>query len=318
MIRRLAAGICICACILGVSACARAPGFPPSSDVSPELPVPANATLPHEHPYLGVYERGTASSYSPVGVFASATGIWPDVIIDYTDWKVPFNSVLAHKALEHEAKLLVQMQPTGISIEAIAAGRYDKYLRSYADQVRAFGHPVIIGFAHEMNGTWYTWGTGHVSPSVWVAAWRHVVTVFRRQGARNVTWLWTIHHTRNVAALKAYWPGGPYVNWVGIDGYMQTAGSSVANVFSNCVDAVRKITPKPILLSEVGVSPSSKHQARDIFGLFSAVVRDQLLGLVWFDVAQHAPGESDDWRLEGNPAALAAFRRGVKLVTGKT
>jgi len=63
----------------------------------------------------------------------------------------------------------------------------DGYLRSYARHVRAFRYPVIIGFGHEMNGFWYPWGFGHVRPRTWIAAWRHVVTVFRRQGADNVT-----------------------------------------------------------------------------------------------------------------------------------
>ena len=26
-----------------------------------------------------------------------------------------------------------------------------------------------------------------------MAAWRHIVTVFRQQGADNVTWLWTVN-----------------------------------------------------------------------------------------------------------------------------
>lgn len=316
MIRWLAVAVCACVCTLAMTSCAQSPGFPSHSGVSRELPVPASAMLPHKSPYVGVYERGTVASYSPIGVFAAATGIWPDLIIDYTNWNVKFNSIVARMALQHQAKLLVQMQPTRISISAIAAGRYDKYLRSYADQVRAFGHPVVIGFAHEMNGTWYSWGAGHVRPSVWVTAWRHVVTVFRRQSVRNVTWLWTIHHSSNIAALRAYWPGGSYVNWIGIDGYMTSPASSFASVFLNCIRAVRKVTPKPILLSEVGVSRSTKHRARDIISLLSGITRYQLLGIAWFDVSRHGANDTQDWRLEGSPGSLAAFRRGIEIEAG--
>jgi mannan endo-1,4-beta-mannosidase len=56
----------------------------------------------------------------------------------------------------------VQIDPTDVSLAAIADGAYDGYLQSYAEQLRAFGHPVIIGFGHEMNGNWYSWGAGHV------------------------------------------------------------------------------------------------------------------------------------------------------------
>jgi hypothetical protein len=44
-----------------------------------------------------------------------------------------------------------------------------------------------------MNGYWYPWGHKHASPSAWIAAWRHIVTVFRAQGVDDVTWLWTVN-----------------------------------------------------------------------------------------------------------------------------
>ena len=78
---------------------------------------------------------------------------------------------------------LVQMNPTKTSVAAIAAGRYDSYLTDYAKAVRAYHRPVILSFGHEMNGHWYTWGYTHTSPKIFVAAWRHIVTVFRAQMA---------------------------------------------------------------------------------------------------------------------------------------
>ena len=98
-----------------------------------------------------------------------------------------------------------QMEPKNISIRAIAEGKYDGYLSTYADSVAKFGHPIIIGFGHEMNGNWYSWGRNHVRASIWVAAWRHVVTVFRHQHAVNAHWLWTVAHA--ATGLRQYWPG---------------------------------------------------------------------------------------------------------------
>jgi nucleotide-binding universal stress UspA family protein len=59
--------------------------------------------------------------------------------------------------------VLVQLEPKGVTLASIAAGGSDAYLRSYADAVVAFGHPVILSFGHEMNGNWYPWGYGHAS-----------------------------------------------------------------------------------------------------------------------------------------------------------
>ena len=56
-----------------------------------------------------------------------------------------------------------------------------------------------------MNGYWYSWGYLHTSPAVFVAAWRHIVTLFRARGARNVTWMWTvntIHSRANVPSPR--------------------------------------------------------------------------------------------------------------------
>jgi hypothetical protein len=50
-------------------------------------------------------------------------------------------------------------------------------------------------------------------------------------------------------------------------------------------------------------------QARIIPGLFTGIRRHKLLGLVWFDQAQHDGPHYQDWRLEGHRVAIATFRR---------
>ncbi len=77
--------------------------------------------------------------------------------------------------------------------------------------MRAYRHPVILSFGHEMNGYWYSWGYRHTSPAMFVAAWRHIVTLFRAAGARNVTWLWTVNvidETQH-GRIPRPGPGGP-------------------------------------------------------------------------------------------------------------
>ena len=104
------------------------------------------------------------------------------MVVYYSGWMEPFQLRFAEEAASHGAVPLVQIDPTGVSLTAIAAGRYDAYLRSYASSVKAFGSQVILSFGHEMNGYWYSWGYRHTSPAAFVAAWRHVVTVFRAAG----------------------------------------------------------------------------------------------------------------------------------------
>ena len=145
---------------------------------------------------------------------------------------------------------LVQIEPTGVSLAAIAAGRYDSYLRSYAASVKAFGGRVVLSFGHEMNGYWYSWGNRHTSPAIFIAAWRHVVTVFRQQGTDNVTWLWTVNIIDahgGIPSPARWWPGGRYVTMVGIDGYYLRSGWTFASLFGPTIKAVRALTLDKIL-----------------------------------------------------------------------
>ena len=150
----------------------------------------------------------------------------------------------------------MQIDPTQASVSAIARGVYDIYLRTYADSVRDYGHAVVIGFGHEMNTSRYSWGYGHVRPQVFVAAWRHIVTLFHSEGADNVTWLWTINQEGpGTGNISDWWPGSSYVTWVGIDGYYYRPSDTFATVFGNTITRVRIFSDKPILLSETAVGP---------------------------------------------------------------
>ena len=161
-----------------------------STDSIGPLPVQLPAT---PQSYLGVYADGTPASYGGVTAFASATGAKPDVVMYYSGWYEPFPVSFATTAANNGAVPLVQMDPIPHSVTGIASGRYDGYLSAYAEAVRAYRHPVILSFGHEMNGSWSSWGYRHTSPAAFVAAWRHIVTLFRELGAGNVTWLWTIN-----------------------------------------------------------------------------------------------------------------------------
>jgi mannan endo-1,4-beta-mannosidase len=282
--------------------------FVPHSAPSPVAKAPLPPTLAS---YLGVYEAGSPPAYQPIAEFAKAAGSEPNLVGYYSGWAEPFATSFAETLRRDGGIPFVQMDPTYASVPEIAAGSDDSYLRSYADSVRDFGHAVVIGFGHEMNGPWYSWGYGHVAPSTFVAAWRHIVTLFRSEGADNVTWLWTINQDRyNTGPVAAWWPGAAYVTWVGIDGYYFRPSDTFASVFGRTIDQVRAFTDKPVLLSETGVGPAAG-QFAEIGDVFNGMHRYKTLGLVWFDKAQHQGVLHQDWRIEDSPAAEAAFRLGV-------
>jgi mannan endo-1,4-beta-mannosidase len=264
---------------------------------------------------LGVF--GDGPGFAPVEQFAAATHHQPNVVLYYSSWYEKFQAGFADQISASGAVPLVQINPFGVSLADIAAGRYDGYLISYADQVRSFGRSVIIGFAHEPNGNWYPWGQGKASPASFIGAWRHIVDVFRAQGADNVTWLWTVNSMGNgVGPIAGLWPGAAYVTWVGIDGYYVRPGDTFASVFGPTITAVRQLTSDQILISETAVGPATGDQPGKITDLFAGVRAQHLLGLVWFDKSQDKGPYRQDWRLEGDPAAITAFRRGADYLPG--
>ena len=275
----------------------------------------AAASLPTRlESYLGVYEKGPPFTFQPVSDFAATAGRHPNLVGYYSGWREPFKRSFAETVRRHGAVTILQMDPTYASIPAIVAGSYDPYLRSFAGSVRDFGHPVIIGFGHEMNADWYRWGYGHVASRTFVAAWRHIVSLFRGQGADNVTWLWTINQDLpSTGPIASWWPGGRYVTWVGIDGYYYRPASTFATVFGQTIARVRAFTSKPLLLSETAVGPQAG-QPTKIRELFEGMRQYQALGLVWFDIAQHQGIYHQDWRIEDSQSAAAAFRRGASTL----
>jgi glycosyl hydrolase family 26 len=259
--------------------------------------------------YIGIYARGAPQSYTGISAFTAATGVRPGVVVYYSGWKEPFQAHFARTVVAHNGVPLVQMEPTGINVAAIASGRYDTYLRSYASEVKAFGHRVILSFGHEMNGTWYSWGYRHTSPAVFIAAWRHIVSVFRAADARNVIWLWTINISQcrcHIQPPARWWPGNSYVTWVGIDGYYYKPSWKFAPLFGPTIKAVRALTLDPILISETAAPTAT--QLMKIPDLFAGIRAYGLLGFVWFDA-----NKRQDWHIS-SPVAFAAFRRGAEML----
>jgi mannan endo-1,4-beta-mannosidase len=277
----------------------------------PSSPPVMRASLPPAMAsYLGVFETGSPPAYQPIEEFAQTVGRQPN-LAGYSGWGEPFQASYAVLLHKHGVIPYVQIDPTLASVAGIAAGYYDIYLRIYADSVRDYGHAVVIGFGHEMNASWYSWGYGRVAPATFVAAWQHIVTLFRAQGADNVTWLWTLQaDQRGTGPVEDWWPGTSYVDWVGIDGYYTKPSDTFAKLFGKTIDQVRQFTDKPLLLSETAVGPQAG-QALKIPDLFAGMRKYKTLGLVWFDKA-NGTRLHQDWRIEGSPIAEAAFRLAVR------
>jgi mannan endo-1,4-beta-mannosidase len=259
--------------------------------------------------YLGVYQPDAPHTYASVDEFAQAIGREPNLVSYYSPWLNPFQLRFATLAARHGATTIVQIDPKNVSLSSIADGHYDAYLRSYAVAVRAFGAKVVLSFGHEMNGAWYSWGYKHTSAAVFVAAWRHVVTVFRATSAKNAVWLWTVNvidKSIPIPSPDSWWPGSSYVDWIGIDGYYYQSSQSFAQVFGPTIADVLALSHDPVFIAETGAAPSADQPAK-INDLFAGIRTYGLSGFLWFD--ENTQGRA--WRLN-SPKAFAAFRQDAK------
>jgi hypothetical protein len=264
-------------------------------------------------PYLGVYEPSSPSSFTGVTDFAGLISRRPNIAVYYSSWGEPFQTGFAQSAHANGATPMVQIEPAGVNLAAIADGSYDRYLNEYASAVRQFGAPVILAFGHEMNADWYGWGYQRTSPAVFVQAWRHIHDLFAADGARNVKWLWAVNVTGSPSVssdIRQWWPGSRYVTWVGVEGHYYDAAVKFPRLFGATLGQVGAFTRDPILVSEAGIAPNVSPER--ITDLFSGAQSSGLIGVVWFDEAGRNISVVDD------PAALSALRSAVGTYTRLT
>ena len=197
----------------------------------------------------------------------------------------------------------------------IAGGRYDIYVRGWAQQAAAYGRRFLLRFAHEMNGDWYPWSVGAPggSPPDYVAAYRRVRGIFDDAGAKYVQWVWcpNVIINGNTEAITQSYPGDQFVDIVGVDGYNfgDLPGhqwTAPADLFANTLALVTKLAPgKQVWINEVGCGDRGGDKVRWISDFIAWLVTTDVRALIWFEV--NGTGGDPDWRLTSSaPTAAAA------------
>jgi hypothetical protein len=92
----------------------------------------------------------------------------------------------------------------------------------WAQTIKARGGHIMVAYNHEPEAAA---GGYRGTASEFIAAWRKVVTIFRKQGASNVEWTWQMtayafRVSSGDARYAAKWyPGDAYVDNIGADAY---------------------------------------------------------------------------------------------------
>ncbi|MEM1324128.1 MAG: glycosyl hydrolase [Bacteroidota bacterium] len=93
-------------------------------------------------------------------------------------------------------------------LEAIAAGKHNQAIRSFAAWVKEQQRPIMIRIGYEFEGEWNSY-----EPEAYKAAWRQIVHTFDAEQVRNAAYVWQ-SAGMNVDNIADWYPGDEYVNWV--------------------------------------------------------------------------------------------------------
>jgi hypothetical protein len=100
----------------------------------------------------------------------------------------------------------------------VTAGKYDTYIRTTAEGIKALGGTVFLRWFWEMDGK--ALASYAVSPTAYKAAWGHIRSIFMSVGATNVVWVWTpTAYGFTVGRAAQWYPGPSQVDWIGADGF---------------------------------------------------------------------------------------------------
>jgi hypothetical protein len=221
------------------------------------------------------------------------------------------------------------------SLQHILDGEFDAQLRAWADAARDLDVPILLEFGTEVNDDWGPWNgkwngagqtDGYGDPTVpdgaerFRDAYRHLVTLFRDEGATNVTWFFhadSYPQTDWWNQLSWYYPGDEYVDWVGISDYGSLASNQPIVPFADKLASsgvyadLAALTMRPMGIVEMGVVDNATHAKaawiRDAFAALRSGRFPRLRSAVWWET----DSPPNDTRIESSPDALAAFRAAV-------
>ncbi len=304
----------------------------------------------------GVYPNITAlvNTYKPgsrISIYPSTAGGAPNYtstnkfifsVKSTTDgglyWIVDVRPV-STSVFKNDAVVWPAMNPTDnanqYSNSSITSGSMDSYFRTFAQAAQAYGNPVVLRYAHEMNGAWFPWAPGQPTAkdaygrynyfnvgnnsANYVTAWRHIYNVVKPI-APNVKFYWCPYLIPDVAGTSKFYPGSSYVDYVGFDAYQWngTTGPSMHNLLAPSIANLRKFVPRnadgtskiPIIIGETGINSvnggTTANYRRswftvgypDVYSSFKDVK-----GIIYFDFNLNQA----NWTLEGNPSAVVQY-----------
>jgi endoglucanase len=316
---------------------------PPGDTTSTPTPPPPSGTSFYAGAYLGDANSTPQTIAGAIRSFGTMTGKQPSLVKTFHSLDCDFTAngwcgQVLRAAASTGATNYVALDlkwtgaPSSALLDAINAGQADARITAVAQGIKSVGSLVLLEPGWEMNGNWsFAWqgilnGADAGAPGKYAAAWRHIVDIFRREGADNVRWVFnpnvgnSVTHTASGATswnwYANYYPGDTYVDYVGAHGFngptvwntawqdfgTMTDGTGADHMLS---DLAARYPTKPIIIGEFATQEGSAGQkAQWITDAYQKMrANPHVVGAVWFNANKEV-----DWRVESSTASLQAFQ----------
>lgn len=193
----------------------------------------------------------------------------------------------------------------------ISSGALDNRLRDWARRIRDLNGAVMLRLRWEMDrpGLAASMGSGRD----YIAAWRHVRSVFAQQQVDNVSWVWCPTAEGFAGGYaQAFYPGDDQVDWTCADVYASSTVRPLGDLLRPFLTWAAA-HPKPIVIGEFGVD-NAWGPANQVAWLADAALliqaNPQIKAVCYFDADPEGNGQPYRYELTGEP--LSALARMVR------
>jgi beta-mannanase len=237
---------------------------------------------------LGVHIGPENNATDEAGIQALDTQLGRNIAIDsdYVDWnpnsspngfpnmdRLNWDKQNGFIAMESWRTDFAGADPSGGCATAadIIAGKYDAQLVKQADLAKSYGAPILVRWHYEMtdnaddtcfnNGQTVKKNFAVAGPN-YVNSWKHIVDIFRQQGATNVEWVWGPsaglftgdNGSLDATDWKLFYPGNDYVDWISDDHYNKDTTLESYATDPNIANFYSQVSGlgKPLMQAETG------------------------------------------------------------------
>lgn len=252
--------------------------------------------------------------------FKNKYGKKPFLVMVFVDWNNFIDGKVIEDIYSQGCVIFVTWEPwnatkrEGIDYDGLLSGKYDRYIRDFANKLKKIENKVFLRFAHEMNGNWYPWSGTAIGKNKYVAIYRYVKDTFNKMDVTNVEWVFSVNWEdvpKENNHFMLYYPGDVYVDYVGIDGYnwgdtqSWSKWMSFRDIFEERYNEISSKLRKPVMITEFSSTGGGGNKTQWIRESMDAI--KQMEGVKAF-VLFNADKEVD-WSFPGNEASGKEFKK---------